>query len=105
MHTIRPRSGPNSVRVHFQSLSLEVQRCTLSVRSAVLAGLGCALLARRRSGRCWSSAKRSWLTRVHFQCQRLGGAAVRKALQLFDKMQQQGLEPNVITYIAVSSAC
>ena len=26
-------------------------------------------------------------------------------MQLFDKMQQQGLEPNVITYIAVSSAC
>ena len=28
-----------------------------------------------------------------------------KALQLFDEMQQQGLEPNLITYIAVSSAC
>ena len=28
-----------------------------------------------------------------------------RALQRFDKMQQQGLEPNVITYIAVSSAC
>ena len=27
-----------------------------------------------------------------------------RALQLFDKMQQQGLEPNVITYIAVCSA-
>ena len=28
-----------------------------------------------------------------------------RALLLFGKMQQQGLEPNVITYIAVSSAC
>ena len=28
-----------------------------------------------------------------------------RALQLFDKMQQQGLQPNVITYIAVCSAC
>ena len=27
-----------------------------------------------------------------------------KALQLFDEMQQQGLEPNVITYTAVISA-
>ena len=26
-----------------------------------------------------------------------------RALQLFDRMQQRGLEPNVITYIAVSS--
>ena len=28
-----------------------------------------------------------------------------RALQLFDKMQQQGLEPNLITYSVVSSAC
>ena len=27
-----------------------------------------------------------------------------KALQLFDEMQQQGLEPNLITYTAVISA-
>ena len=28
-----------------------------------------------------------------------------KALQLSDEMQQQGLQPNVITYSAVVSAC
>ena len=51
----------------------------LSVRSAVLAGLGCALLVRRHSG--------------------------QEGLQLFDELKQQRLEPNVITYIAVCSAC
>ena len=28
-----------------------------------------------------------------------------RTLQLFDEMLQHGLEPNLITYIAVSSAC